>query len=216
MKFSTKAFALLLSGLTIFALQAKTLETKTVQVLLSLAPESTEPSFLFFLNAGEGLVTDPSAVEPAGSLVMQTGLVFPARTVDIFNQESFMFDKNGNPLTAQNSIGRFVDQGQDIMEIDLANLPQVGTPLSMDQWGIFFNQTSSGLSRPNQIFLTGSGASGVTGMNQSAINFNMVATGATGANEDFDGTATGRLFVAPDGQSAILEITFSDKIKIKM
>ena len=216
MKFSTKAFALLLSCFTLFALQAKTIETKTVQVLLSLSAESPDPSLLFFLNAADGLVTDPSLAEPAGALVMQTGLVYPAKTVDIFNQESFLIDKNGNPLTAQNSIGRFVDQGQDLMDIDLANLPEAGTPLSMDQWGIFFNQTSSGHGRFNQIFLTGSGASGVTGPNQSALNFNMVVIGATGANDDLDGTATGRFFVAPDGQSAILEVTFSDKIKIKM
>ena len=44
----------------------------------------------------------------------------------------------------------------------------------------------------------------------------MIKTINSAANDDLDGTATGRFFVAPDGQSAILEVTFSDKIKIKM
>src|SRR5436190_23739360 len=86
-------------------------ETKKLQIVVNPF------GFSFFLNVGEGgIITDQAAPRPAGSSFLISGLIFPSGTMSK-NQSSFLVDKHGNPLTEENSLGRF--QTFEKMLVDL-------------------------------------------------------------------------------------------------
>lgn len=178
--------------------------TKKLQVMLN--PQG--PDFTFYLNAGNGIVANPSTNRPAGSYALVSGLLFPGGTMSK-NQSSFLVDKNGHLLSAANSLGRWQTFEKTLTDINLNNLPSAGTLIMMSEWGLYFNSECH--EKPNNIYLLGSSTMGNLMFNEVFLNWTLGMVGGTGCNAH-NNTATAKLYIASDGTS-LIKIKFVEDVK---
>jgi len=202
---SIKKISLILACVTmIISLNAVT-KTKKLQVMIN--PMGSD--FMFYLNAGAGLVTNPSATRPAGSYVLFGAPLFPGGTMSK-NQSSFLVDRHGNPLSVADSIGWWQAFEKMLVTVDNSNLPPSGTRIMMSEWALFFNKECH--DKQNSIFLLGSADIKTLAFNEVFIEWILSVVSGLGCNDDIDGSATAKLYVAPDGTS-LIKIKFTEEVK---
>jgi hypothetical protein len=176
-------------------------ETKKLQIAINPF-DST-----FFLNVGEGgIITDPSAFRPAGSYSLLNGLMFPSGTMSK-NQSSFTVDKHGNPLTEENSLGRFQSFDKTLVDL-LPDMIPAGAFVMMSEWGLYFKEECH--DKPNNLFLFGASKMGTFAVNEVFLSWALGVLG-TGCNME-NNSATATLYFAPDFTS-LIKIKFEEEIK---
>lgn len=115
----------------------------SVQVLVS----PTAQNFSYTIDNGTGEILEPTTLimEPLliGGSSLLSGLIFPADTIDP-TQSNFNVDQQGRPLSAQNSIGTFLQEANTLTDIFFINtagtaFPAPGTNVQWVDWFMMFN-----------------------------------------------------------------------------
>ena len=195
--------------LNIFSLTAfaKIVETDEVQILIDEAASWA----IFAANVGGSITDSPATMRPAGTTLIQNGLIYPKGTVDL-SQESYLVDKHGQPLTELNNIGTWQVVATELVSSDDLAL---GTIAAEESQTFRFNSNSE--TKPNQVFTLGNAQIINNPAPQVAVSVTpMIVLGGTGKNQSAEGHAIAQVYVAPDGNSAIIVVKFDKKIKINI
>jgi hypothetical protein len=190
---------------------AKTIETNEIQIVIN----QEAPTNVFAANIGATITDDIMTTLPAGTTIIQNGLIYPKGTVSL-NQQSFTVDKNGNPLTQLNSIGTWQSTTFELVEFDPNNPPAIGTATAIVTSVFEFNPVTNP-NTPNEVITIGKEElvnTPANGVQLSVIP--MVVLGGIGKNTDAEGTATAKIYEAPDGQSQLMIVKFNKKIKLNV
>ncbi len=179
---------------------------------LQLLVNPADPSFLYALNTGTSLLTGPGALfvpRPFGSYFLTNALIFPGGTVNRKKQTDYRVDHKGNPLNEGNSIGYWTCFGKMLHDLDIVNLPAQGTLVESLQEGFYFKHSNN----KNSIEAIGRGFAGVSAPGKALLTARMTTVGGSDLNKNIKGTYKLSAYGAPDGQSILVDVKFTDHIK---
>jgi hypothetical protein len=195
-------FSCLLMSSMMFAYRTRGLQ-------LIVLPE--DPSYIFALNDGTGITHNPGGFRPFGSYYVTNALIFPEGTVNK-DQESYLVDKNDNEIIEADSLGMAYFMETMLHDIDVQNMPASGIPSELSVLHLNFKHKCYGVQ--NRLYALGSAITGTMAPQTAAFEFVFGVVGGAGCNENVHGTSfSAKVYVAPDGRSAIIELSFEEDIR---
>lgn len=182
---------------------------------LNLLVWPTDPSYVYTMNAGTGIVTNPAAIRPAGSTVVATFLIFPGGTVSK-HQADFSLDRNGKAINPNNNIGIAYLVEDMISTFDPATPPASTTRLAEFRLDIRFKKSCDG---DDYVFSLGQHIAGTLPAEVGVAVGKMVAAvaGGTGCNQ----YQIGNGFVAHAFQSTtgavptLIQVEFANDVEYR-
>jgi len=191
---SNKLF--LLVTLAIFGNLLTAHESKEFQLLIAFSqPTLTTVA----ANIGGSIVNTFGSI-PFGSTIIINSLIFPADTIDIKHQTSYLVDKHGNALSSGNSIGEFRAQG--VMLTDTVVPGEVIEQLIL---GMEFKG-----SKTNSLYTIGKVK--IAQDENWFETFYLPVINGYGKNKNARGTAKGKAYAAPDEMSLVIVLKFTDEV----
>jgi len=186
-------------------------KTKKLDIVITPADEQV---YIFALNAGEGISTDPLEVRPVGSTVTQQASVFPGGKI---KKKSNDFAQGVN-CKKRIGVVSFVEDMLAEVQFDPANpmFPEEGTVVAMSNWQIRFNRDCH--NEENMIFLTG-----FSKMKQPpapcpgspVMTLELVVIGGAGCNPTIDNNfVKGRVYVDEMG-ATLIKLEFAEEIEYR-
>jgi len=190
------------------AMDLQTIETDGLQILI----HPTADWFKFKAVVGKDIIRDFVTPRPEGSTFKEKCLVFPKGTIDVKKQPSFLYDKKGNLLTKETSIGIWKCAGKALVETSIAQPPAIGTCFEESTWNfIFKSDKSSGIMAHGFHTVINTLQPG-----KKLVKNELTITEDTEDKELIGKKVHGRAYVAPDGQSFVIEVSFDEKITIQL
>jgi hypothetical protein len=199
--------------ITPVAIAKKIKKTKKLQLLIV----PNDPSFIFALNTGTGITTDPGASRPQGSYYEISALIFPGGTIGK-NQTDYSVDKHGNPIDLNDNIGIAYFLETMIQALDFSGpLPPMGTMIEQSEWRLNFKDSCNGT---NNIYTMGLAKVGhlppQTG--KEVYNLSGGVTGGSGCNRTIDKNSfKAKIYIPQTGSAvvALVNVEFHDDIQYK-
>lgn len=169
----------------VIAKKHKIHRTKKLQLLVII-----DPSYIFALNAGNGISYDPGAPRPQGSYYVTNAYIFPGGTLSK-DQTDFSIDKKGNPIDQNDSIGMAYILETMLQTVDFSTpvIPPKGTVVEDSEWRLNFKYPCRG---ENNIYAMGLGRMGTIPqqIGKPILDFSFGVTGASGCNSYFSDVIT--------------------------
>jgi|GEM_PF-2486257 len=197
-----------------FLLTKDTEKTKELQFIVNPA----DPNYFFVLNAGAGLVNNPT-MRPQGSYFITNAYVFPGGTFKK-DQSNYLVDKHGHVIDFEDdSIGTFYTTETMVESLDFTDpgsFPAEGTLIELSDWQIVFKRHCK--EGVNELFLEGSAIIDnefSVGEGKAVFRFDLLVDGGLGCNEDMDNnSAVAKVYVSEGGQT-LINVKFKKEIEYK-
>jgi hypothetical protein len=201
--FTFFVIAFSLFSASVLAMESKSLEIEGLQILI----DPNADWFTFKAYVDGNIIYDLITPRPAGSTFKEKCLVFPQNTINVKEQQSFLHDRQGNFLTKEASIGLWKCAGKALVQTSLAQIPPVGTCFEESTWTFIFNECSS-----KKVIATGRH----TIVNELMPGKKLIKNELVMVEEHNSEPVKvcGKAYVAPDGNSFVIEVTFGKKIII--
>lgn len=184
---------------------------KTKKLQLFVVP--SDPSYIFALNDGNGISTNPAGIRPQGSYYETNVFIFPGGTVSK-SQTDFSIDKNGNPINLNDNLGMAYFISTLLQTVDFSNTPPAGTLIEQSEFRFNFKNACNGI---NNLYAMGFAAMGTfppqTG--KSIITAFGGVVGGSGCNQDNQNNSfTAEIYLAQTGSVVtLIEIKFDKEIE---
>jgi hypothetical protein len=193
------------------AVAKKVKKTKKLQLLVV----PSDPSFMFALNAGNGIITNPNTPRPQGSYYATTALIFPGGTVGK-NQSDFSVDKHGNPINFNDNLGVAYVKDTMIRGLVFTNVPPVGTLIEQAAWSFHFKHSCDG---GNDIYAMGLAKVGnfPAQSGKSIYDLAFGVTGGSGCNRTIDKNSfKAKVYLSQTGPVvSLVKVKFKKEIEYK-
>jgi len=188
-------------------MEHKTIETDGVQILIDPSAQ-----WFKFKSVVDGkVIRDLVTPRPAGSTFKEKCLIFPKNTINVKEQQSFLVDKNQEILTIEKSIGIWKCVGKALVDTSIANVPPIGTKFEESVWKLYFYSLKS-----KEIIARGFHTVINTFQPGKALIENELEIITAEREYEILPKIHGTAYVAPDGKSFVIEVTFDKNIKIEL
>lgn len=182
------------------AMDLESIKKDGLQILINPSAEW----FKFKAVVDGKVIRDLITPRPKDSTFKEKSLIFAKDTINVKEQQSFLFDKNGNELTPAQSIGIWKCVGKALVESSLANFPPIGTRFERSKWTFIFHQDAA-----QSIEAEGTHLILNTMQSGHPVVFNELDVIKPETQELFK-KIYGLVYVAPDGQSFVIDVVFGD------
>lgn len=184
---------------------------KTHKLQLLVFP--TDSSYIFALNAGNGIDYNPGAIRPQGSYYITNAFIFPGGTVSK-HQTDFSVDKDGHPIVIGNNVGQVYLMETMMQDLDFDNPPLAGTVIQMCRWNFLFNDSCGNLT--NTMYTLGFNNVHMLPpqLGHAIIRGAMAVAGGTGCNaKQKDNSCEVKVYLAQTGPvAALIKVKFDKEV----